>query len=882
MGKKVKKDEKAAPDDVFDALQVESRQAATAVLMLDSPEEDVLSKACESIYKFAEKCDDNKKNLLDLGAVDSLLKLIQHEDRIVRRNACSAFSVLTAHPEVRKVLRKEESAIPSIINLLAPEEETLVHEFAALALSSLATEFSTTVSIWECGGVEPLVRCLGSPDPDVQKNAIEALAKLLLDFQTRSALREYDGLRPILELLKSEFAVIQQLALLALDRAAQDAENRSLIRELEGVSRLIDFVAHPEWNDLHVQAVMVLSSLLEDTESLEVLKETGGLKKLVNLITDKAAMDEEAKAKGGGAEKKGGSRAAKRSAKGDGKKKDEESHDNPFGESIVPTLPDVKMCTAKAIARSAKNAENRKILHEQETEKMLIHLLSHENADVIAAAAQALAIMCENLLSRDAIREWEGFPPLIKLLHHDQCCVKEAVTLTLANLTTGNNINASEVVSLNGLEPLISLLGDGHDSTVANVACVLTNLAQDETNRAEAQAKGVVTALIPPLKTSSTTVQAKAALGLAAYVCDTDSRTALREAGGLEPLVALLTSCDDEVRRNSAWAVSVCAVDEPTAAEICRLGGMATLQEIQLSTTRQNAFAAVALEKLLDNNLSAKYALTGRLSAANGISNGFYDAGQLRPGSKFLPLEEYGKQELNEKLAVLLVNALPNPSTLQQQSDLELKTDASKTSISGKSSRTGRESKTKTKAQREREEKQKEEELQAQLQKEMESEDKPYSPPPDPSLLKYIEEVVAKIQPIPSLRQQVQVLAQYVSEKLGGAIERGQVSNFSWELPMSQVKFELKSNVVPIGKIKAGIHVHRALLFKVLADKIALPCTLVRGEYYRAWNEVLLPTEPETPSDPVFPPKWYVVDLVHNPGGLLLADSIEATNYQKL
>lgn len=67
-----------------------------------------------------------------------------------------------------------------IFNTVVFPEETLVHEFAALALCSLATEFSTTVSIWECGGVEPLVRCLGSPDPDVQKNAIEALAKLLL------------------------------------------------------------------------------------------------------------------------------------------------------------------------------------------------------------------------------------------------------------------------------------------------------------------------------------------------------------------------------------------------------------------------------------------------------------------------------------------------------------------------------------------------------------------------------------------------------------------------------------------------------------------------------------------------------------------------------
>ena len=50
---------------------------------------------------------------------------------------------------------------------------------------------------------------------------------------------------------------------------------------------------------------------------------------------------------------------------------------------------------------------------------------------------------------------------------------------------------------------------------------------------------------------------------------------------------------------------------------------------------------------------------------------------------------------------------------------------------------------------------------------------------------------------------------------MGGPIEKGQLSNFGWELPLSQVKFELKSNVIPLGKIKSGIHIHRALLFKV-------------------------------------------------------------------
>ena len=59
-------------------------------------------------------------------------------------------------------------------------EETVVHEFSALALSYFAKEFTSKMAIFEHGGVEAMVRCLSSPDPDVQKNSIEALAQMLL------------------------------------------------------------------------------------------------------------------------------------------------------------------------------------------------------------------------------------------------------------------------------------------------------------------------------------------------------------------------------------------------------------------------------------------------------------------------------------------------------------------------------------------------------------------------------------------------------------------------------------------------------------------------------------------------------------------------------
>jgi len=61
-------------------------------------------------------------------------------------------------------------------------------------------------------------------------------------------------------------------------------------------------------------------------------------------------------------------------------------------------------------------------------------------------------------------------------------------------------------------------------------------------------------------------------MAVAAFVIDADSRAEFRNLGGLDPLVQMLNSGNDEVRRNSSWALSVCAVDEPTAMNIAILG----------------------------------------------------------------------------------------------------------------------------------------------------------------------------------------------------------------------------------------------------------------------------------------------------------------------
>uniref|UniRef100_A0A2C9LYH4 EDR1/CTR1/ARMC3-like peptidase-like domain-containing protein n=1 Tax=Biomphalaria glabrata TaxID=6526 RepID=A0A2C9LYH4_BIOGL len=910
MGKKVKKDEKGPPSDVttsphgplFETLLVESRQAATVVLMLNSPEEDVQSKACEAIYKFVDKCDENKKVLLDLEVLDPLLSLIQGPDRTVRRHAIMALGVMCAHTEVRKALRKRSGAIPAIISLLNSDEDSVIHEFAALALSFMANEFASKVAIQAANGVEQLVHLLSSHDPDVQKNSVEAIAQLVMDYKARSSVREYNGLQPVLDLVKSEYAIIQRLALLALDRLSQDSENRRVLREIDAIGRLLDILAQPTLNDLHVMAVMVLSNLLEDPESLVLVRDNGALKRFVALITD-AAPPEDDKKEGG---KKSSSRTGnKKSAKETkGKKEDDAKEDAPFGgDCIIPTLPDVKVCAAKAIARSARSAENRKLLHEQEAEKMLTTLLSHDSPEVQAAAALAIGVICENVSSRDCIKEMGGLAPLVKLLNSEYGEVKEAASLAIANLTTANNKNCLEISRLGGIDALLMCLGEVREEVIANAACALTNMAQDEKLRTEAHAKGVVTALIYPLSSYNTNVQSKVALAVSAFACDAESRREFKENGGLQPLVQLLNSGNDEVRRNTAWAITVCGVDEPTASEICRLGGLQILQEIQTSASRHNTFIEAALQRLLDSNLSAKFSLYNHLGAGNIIEDGFFDCGQLKQGTSFKTLEEYCAQEMNDKRPVLLVNAKWVPSEEDYTASISSKLeDDQKTESSSKVKDTLLKSKSKIKNVRssnasnrespdnkkgkkfkEKEEKNpKEDDSQDKERESVIREPGVFCPPPDPQLFKYIEEVIDKILPLPSIRVQVVALAEFVSLKMGGRIPRGEVANFSWELPLNQLRFQLKSNVIPIGRIKAGIHIHRALLYKTLADRIALPCSLTRGEYNRAWNEVLLPDEDEDPLIPKFPPKRYIVDLVHEPGSLLVPDTQAAVSYMKL
>ncbi|XP_057643449.1 armadillo repeat-containing protein 3 isoform X1 [Chionomys nivalis] len=835
MGKKIKKEVEPPPKDVFDPLTIEIKKAATVVLMLNSPEEEILAKACEAIYKFALKGEENKATLLELGAVEPLTKLLTHKDKVVRRNATMIFGILTSNSDVKKLLRELE-VMNSVIAQLAPEEEVVIHEFASLCLANMSVEYTGKVQIFEHGGLKPLIRLLSSPDPDVKKNSIECIYNLVQDFQCRTTLQELNAIPPILELLKSEYPIIQLLALKTLGVITCDKESRTMLKDNQGLDQLTKILEAKELNDLHVEALSVIANCLEDMDTMVLMQQTGDLKKLLS-----------------------------------------------FAENS--TIPDIQKNAAKAITKAAYDPKNRKFFHEQEVEKCLVTLLGSDSEETKIAAAQAISAMSENSSSKDFFNT-QGIPQIVQLLRSDNEEVREAAALALANLTTRSPANANAAAEADAIAPLINILSSKRDGAIANAATVLTNMAIQEPLRSVIQSHEVMHALLGPLHSTNTVVQSTAAFTVAATACDMEARNELRNCGGLEPLTELLHSKNDEVRRNASWAVMVCASDELTAVELYRLGALDILEEINLSVSRKNKFSEAAYNKLLNNNLSLKYSQTGYLSSSNIITDGFYDCGRKNPGTKLLPLKELCLQELNDHRAILLVNSkfdtfhfsagFGSPTEEKSEPTSGRNTVLSRGAAKEKGSRKGR-------GKKEEEKVKEEEEVLAVPKLTESSPDKEWYPPPDPEFCVYVYEVTKSILPIINIKDQIEALAKYVADKMGGKISKEKLSDFSWELHISELKFQLKSNVIPIGYIKKGIFYHRALLFKALADKIGVGCCLVRGEYSRAWNEVRLLNEARKGIiGRLPPPEEYIVDLMFHPGALLKLGSREADLYRFL
>jgi len=111
-----------------------------------------------------------------------------------------------------------------------------------------------------------------------------------------------------------------------------------------------------------------------------------------------------------------------------------------------------------------------------------------------------------------------------------------------------------------------------------------------------------------------------------------------------------------------------------------------------------------------------------------------------------------------------------------------------------------------------------------------------------------------------------QKVADIVANHMGGPVSDANDMLARWAITSYDLRASSNNIVLLLGCLQTGLSRHRALLFKVLADQVGIPCRLVKGSHYTgidggAVNIIKLDFERE-----------FIIDLMGAPGTLIPAE----------
>ncbi|XP_059657059.1 probable serine/threonine-protein kinase SIS8 [Cornus florida] len=118
----------------------------------------------------------------------------------------------------------------------------------------------------------------------------------------------------------------------------------------------------------------------------------------------------------------------------------------------------------------------------------------------------------------------------------------------------------------------------------------------------------------------------------------------------------------------------------------------------------------------------------------------------------------------------------------------------------------------------------------------------------------------------PNMNSLIQKIADLVVDRMGGPVSDAEEMMKRWNKRSNELRNFLNTIIIPLGCLDVGLSRHRALLFKVLADRINLPCMLVKGSYYTGTDEGAVNLiKIDNGSE-------YIIDLMGAPGTLIPAE----------
>nr|XP_061810184.1 armadillo repeat-containing protein 3-like [Nerophis lumbriciformis] len=794
--------------------------------------------------KEKSKCDPPANTFeplhVDIKTAATAVLLLSSLEADIIVIACEALFEF-AGEDGNKVYLMELGTLQPLSQLITHNNE-LVRRNAFMVLGTMASNSVVGNVLQQMDLILPIVEKLSLDDPVIQEYGTLCLAYLSLAPNCKVQIFDNKGMQALIKLLASPEPDVQKNSLETIFNLIQNSQFCPSVVEFGGIPFILEQL-NSDFSVIQQLAIKILQKVTVDRESFSTIRKEQALEKVFDVIRNADFNDLHVQALQVICNCVSDSENFQVINNAGGLTVLLEivltpellESDKLEPQPVTCNRNEVKSTAVQCISIAAQNADNHKVLHELKVEEILIDLLSGNSDCVKTFVCQALVGMSTYASSKELIGEIGGFAALLSALGSRNLMVRQEAIQAIGSLTAGHNQNTMIIYEEGGHVVLTQRLSDSCPKIVASAAALLCRIMVEEEIRCDIISVGAITALVGPLKSTDAQVLINATTCLYELVLDEYARAELQRAGGLEPLVSLLRSSHTEVLRSTCMAISVCAKDETVSLEMCKYGALDLLYEINQADNRNSRFSEFALDSILQSCLSLKYALTDHLAATDIITDGFYDAGKSCFKDKVFTLTELSMEPVNQRLPIIVVSA--GIEVILHKKSLE----------------------------------------------EGQQTERFWKVMNDVDLRFLVKEVKESIGVLNDEQEQYVALARRVSTVMGGAIEKEDLHSFGWLLHICLLRCKMQCNVIPIGVISKGFYCHRALLFKYLADCIGLSCTLVRGEYNRAWNEVLLCMEDSASNGHSSQqPLCYIVDLMHQPGRFLRTHSPAAFRYHSI
>ena len=539
--------------------------------------------------------------------------------------------------------------IPVLIPYLTSGKLTEQEEAASTLLSIAIGNTATQNQIVKSNGVPPLIGLIRKSSARAQDFSARCLWHLASTHENQVIIAEAGSIRPLVGMLSADGLDQQELAAHCLVRLMKASPSVSVnIAERGGIVPLVGQISNSSSGACQHHAAAMLADLAFVPSIRDMIANAGAIKKLIDLLTSPTEGTPEMAA-----------RVLAHLALSDDsntvfevdgkttKRNERQSRDDPYNPKMKGS--DERRAAIKregGVSKLITLLDGSNLEGVEKEELKGIDLPNeHEMSGMNEQAAATLAeLALNNAEMQDSIIEAGSVPHLLVLIRTGSPHGQEYAARAIRNLVTFQPIDAALIENQNlcvecgTISDLVQLTKTGSQEAQLLAAAGISELASGavyeremmDKNREEAEKRsrrasrdrGQIEAIVSNIKR-----QESKGGGLSRRASKEEEKkdrlVLIAEAGGIVPLVSMLSTQSDLARENAAGALMHLALDKANATAIASAQGILPLVTLLDQGTEQaHKHAAEAILRLCagnaDNQTQSSKHLVGLLSKGVG------------------------------------------------------------------------------------------------------------------------------------------------------------------------------------------------------------------------------------------------------------------------